>query len=214
MESSFDSYAGNKLIVEFKEVSSGNKHNDKKILDRIKSFVGEAIITVRALYQNAKKVDNIAWFHLSSNHQVPVQLDSKHSGNRRFTVIKTAGALDTKMAEEMNHITFKDKRNIQGYIAALYQLFPDIPRATTYPALDNAEKRELENNCEGVGNQFFELFEEKYPHIQKITNVEKNKLLQAYCIEVGEDYKDIKFKQSNFDISLSHRYEKKKVWIR
>ncbi|MBT3853100.1 hypothetical protein HOF65_03815 [bacterium] len=79
MENNFDSYQGQKLIVEFQEVSSGNKFNDKKILDRIKSMIGEARITINAKFENTREIDNIARFHLSSNHAVPIQMDSKHS---------------------------------------------------------------------------------------------------------------------------------------
>lgn len=214
LESSFDSFQGNKLIVEFKEVSSWNKHNDKKILDRIKSMVWESKITVRWLYQDAKEVDNIWRFHLSSNHAVPIQMDSKHSGNRRFTIIKTWNSLDSKMAEDMNHKTFNDRKVIREYVNWLYETYPDVPDLTIFPSLDNEEKRNLEDVCEWASNQFFEWFEEKFPHIHKVTNKEKNILLDMYCNQTGEDKFDIKFKQNNFDLWLSHRYEKKKLSIR
>jgi len=214
LESSYDTYVWDKLIVEFKEVSSGNKHNDKKTLDRIKWFIGEPYITINPKFQPAREVNNIAWFHLSSNHAVPLQMDSKHSGNRRFTVIKTGNALDYKIAEEMNHETFKDRLVIREYVNWLYKMYPEIPDSTTLSALDNEEKRNLEEACEGGSNQFFEWFEGKYPQITKITNPEKNMLLQVYCEEMWEDIKDLKFKQNNFDLWLSHRYEKKRVKLR
>lgn len=215
LESQFDSYTWNKLIVEFKEVSSGNKHNDKKILDKIKSFVWEKRITVNSKFQNAKEVDNIAWFHMSSNHPVPIQLDSKHSGNRRFTIIKTGTQLNTKLAEEINNFTLQNESVIKQYVAWLYEEYPDVLKLTTFEALNNAEKKALEDNCEWVWNLFFEWFEKKYPHIQKITNVEKNILLDQYRVEMWEDeYWDSRYKTANFDAWLSHRYEKKLVKIR
>lgn len=200
MEGQFDSYQGGKLIVEFKEVSSGNKHNDKKILDRIKSFVGESRISVNAKHQNVKEVDNIAWFHLSSNHPVPIQLDSKHSGNRRFTVIKTGLALNYKRAEELNTITIKDELVVRQYIAWLYDTFPEVVGMKAFPALDNEEKRELENNCEGVANLFFEWIEREFPYIIKMSVKQKNMLLDKYCTEIGEDKFEARYKQSNFDL--------------
>ncbi len=214
LESSFDSYQGQKLIVEFKEVSSGNTQNDKKILDRIKSFVGEPRITVNPKHSNVREVDNIAWFHLSSNHAVPIQMDSKHSWNRRFTIIKTGWELDHDLAKEMNNITFKNKKVIRQYVAWLYETYPDVPDLKHMPALDNEEKRMLEESCEGVGNQFFEWFEKKYPHIWKITNQEKNMLLSKYLDEIWEDQLDSRYKQKHFNLSLSHRYENKRMRIR
>jgi len=213
LESSFDSYSWNKLIVEFKEVSSGNKHNDKKILDRIKSFVWEPTISVNQKNRDVREVDNIARFHLSSNHAVPIQLDSKHSGNRRFTIIKTGNSL-WPLWSVINKETLTDKKVIKQYISWLYETYPEIPYLTQLEALDNAEKNQLEENCEGSANLFFEWVENKYPHVYKITNIEKNYLLDLYCTDIGEDSFDIKYKQSNFDLWLSHRYEKKRMRIR
>lgn len=213
LESSFDSYSGNKLIVEFKEVSSGNKHNDKKILDRIKSFVWEPTISVNQKNKDVREVDNIARFHLSSNHAVPIQLDSKHSGNRRFTIIKTGNSLWT-LWSAINKETLTDKKVIKQYVARLYETYPEIPYLTIFNALDNAEKNQLEDACWSSADLFFERFEDKYPHIYKITNIERKYLLDLYCTEIWEDTFDIKYRQSNFDLWLGHRYEKKKVRIR
>jgi len=84
----------------------------------------------------------------------------------------------------MNNITFKNKKVIRQYVAWLYETYPDVPDLKHMPALDNEEKRMLEESCEGVGNQFFEWFEKKYPHIWKITNQEKNMLLSKYLDEI------------------------------
>ena len=114
----------------------------------------------------------------------------------------------------MNEVTFKNELIIKQYISRLYENFPEVPKLTYLKALDNNEKRNLERNCESSGNLFFERFEGKFPHIQKITNKEKVKLLKMYCVENGEESDDIKFNQKNFDNGLSHRYERKNVSIR
>jgi len=87
------------------------------------------------------------------------------------------------MAEEMNRVTFENPKTIKQYVNWLYETYPDVPKYTTMEALDNAEKRDLENNCEGVANLFFEWFEKKYPNVWKITNKEKNLLLNMYIHE-------------------------------
>ena len=214
LEWSFDSYQGEKLIVEYKEISSWNKREDKKILDKIKWIISEATITVNAKFRNVRQVESIARFHFSSNHSIPIQMDSKHSWNRRFTVIKTWPKLNSDIAREMNEVTFNDRQVIQEFVARLYHTFPDVVKMSHFPALDNNTKKVLEMNCESSSNLFFERFEEKYPYITKITNKEKNKLLRMYCEEAWEDYDDIKFKQANFDNNLSHRCEKKRIKIR
>jgi len=214
LESSFDTYAGQKLIVEYNEVSSWNRFEDKKVVDRLKGIIWQPRITVNQKHRKAEEVDNIAWFHLSSNHPIPLQLDSKHSWNRRFTIIKTWWEMNKDKARQLNEITLNDKNIIRQYIAWLYDTYPDVPWLTTYPVLANAEKQQLEENCEGTANLFFEWFELKFPKIWKITNKQKNTCLRKFCIENGEDYSDTKFKQSNFDLGLSHKYEKKAMSIK
>ena len=214
LEGTHDSFAGDKLIVEFHELSSQNTAQDKKMLDRMKSMIWEEWITVRRMYRDTEPVRNIAWFQMSSNHKVPIQLDSKHSGNRRFTIIKTWDRLDANMAIQMNKTTFKDREIMLEYVAWLYATFPDVPKMTSFPALENEDKRMLEDTTEWVWNLFFEWVELKYPHIWKISNGQKKILLEAYRSETDdEEYGDPKYKTKNFDNSLSHKYEKKSVKI-
>jgi hypothetical protein len=51
------------------------------------------------------------------------------------------------------------------------------------PALDNEEKTNLEDNCEGSANEFFEWVEEKWPHIQKMSLKHMRTLRGQYCAE-------------------------------
>lgn len=214
LEWSFDGYQWNKLVVEYKEVSSWNTMHDKKIMDAMKAKINERYITVNAKFQNVRQIENIARFHFSSNHAIPLQLDSWDSGNRRFTIIKTWHKLDPDIAREMNEVTFNNPQTILEYISRLYHNYPDVSSMTHFPALQNATKTALEQNCESSSNLFFQWVEQMFPRIQKITNLEKNKLLIIYCKKEWEDENDIKFKQKNFDLWLSHKYEKKMVKIR
>ena len=214
LEGTHDSFAGDKLIVEFHELSSQNTAQDKKMLDRMKSMIWEEWITVRRMYRDTEPVRNIAWFQMSSNHKIPIQLDSKHSGNRRFTIIKTWDRLDANMAIHMNKKTFKDKEIMRSYVAWLYQTYPEVPKMTSFASLENEDKRNLEDTTEGIWNLFFEWFELKYPHIWKISTGQKKLLVEAFRSETDdEEYGDPKYKTKNFDNSLSHKYEKKSVKI-
>ena len=42
----------------------------------MKSKISERYITVHAKFQNVRQIENIARFHFSSNHAIPLQLDS------------------------------------------------------------------------------------------------------------------------------------------
>ncbi len=209
LEWTFDSFQWDKLLVEYKEISSWNKRDDKKILDRIKSLINEKNISINLKFQNSRQIENKARFHFSSNHSLPIQLDSKHSWNKRFTIIKTGSRLPKPIFEEFYWEVIINERIIREYVAWLYEEFPDIPDSKTLLPLENKDKRDLENACEWVANLFFEWLENKYPYICKISIKEKNKLLMMYCEDNWEEYTDIRYKQSNFDLWISHRYEKK-----
>lgn len=213
LERGSDSYSWEKLIVEFMEVSSGNTFEDKKITDRIKSFVGEKTITVKKLYQDPKEVENIAWFQFSSNHTVPVQLDA--TGNRRFTIIKTPYELDHDVSDRLYRDVFPNEDIIRSYIAWLYENYGDVIRMQKYPVLENDEKTLLEEHCAGAANTFFKWFEKEYPLIWKISIKQKNVLVDIYLQETSDGaYNDIQWKQKNFDNSLNPgKYEKKGISI-
>lgn len=221
LEWTFDSFVWDKLVVEFHELSSQNTAQDKKMLDRIKSMVCEQHITVQQKFRDTREVINRAWFLMSSNHSIPIQLDSKGSGNRRFTLIKSwSFGTDAEKKEydalciKMNNQTFKNKKVLLEYVAWLYETFPEIPKQDNIMALKNEEKANLENTTESAGNMFFEWFEINYPHIWRLSWPQKNIMLSMYRKEIGdEEYNDPRYKNKNFDNNLSHKYERKSVKI-
>ncbi len=213
LHSSFDSYQGEKLVVEYKEVSTWNTIKDRATVESLKWIIGEASMMINPKYWKPRRVDNIAWFHLSSNHPIPIQLDSKHSGNRRWAIIKTWSKLEKVFSTRLHQEVFTKQTIIKQYINWLYETYPDIPDLTFMPGLDNKEKSQLEQNCEGVANLFFEWFEKNYPHIWKITTKERQLFTSMYRTELWEDNDD-RYKQKNFDAWLSHRYERRNVRIR
>ncbi|MBT3853101.1 hypothetical protein HOF65_03820 [bacterium] len=83
----------------------------------------------------------------------------------------------------MNNKTFLDRQVIREYVNWLYMTYPEVPDMETFPALDNEEKQNLEEVCEGAANQFFEWLEQKYPQITRISTPQRNILLNLYCAE-------------------------------
>ena len=174
----------------------------------------ESDISVERKWVDSKGIKNKAWFIMSSNDPVPLQLDPSNSWNRRFTLIESFKMLDVNISKDMNDNTFNNKETIKEYVSRLYHTYPEVPDLKIFSALDNEEKRNLEDHCNWAWNEFFEWFEEAYPSILKITNKEKTKLVLMYCEDVWENPRDKKFEQKNFDLSLSIRYSKKWVKIR
>ena len=214
IDSQFSTYSGQKLVVEFKELSVDNTAKGKKNMNKLKTFIMEDKIMVRRMRQDAIAVDNIAWFIMSSNESKPIQLDSVDSGNRRFTIIKTWQAvwLDKgwKIAKTIN-----DPKNISNFMAWLLQEFPDIKENKNILPLENEDKRDLEFLSESVWNLFFKWLEEKYPDINKLTNFERDYLVDMYRTDIKEDqFNDNRYMIQYFNANLSMRYKVTNIKIR
>jgi elongation factor P hydroxylase len=111
--------------------------------------------------------------------------------------------LNTNLAVEMNRVTFNKKEVIQQYVAWLYENYPDVPKWTSIKALDNDEKKMLEERCEGVGNQVMSWIEEHYPNIWKITSVQMKALVELYKTSEGIEFHDKRYTLKNLDNSLA-----------
>lgn len=207
IDSRFSGFTWQKLIVEFKEVNVENTAKGKKNMDKLKTFIMEDRIMIEKKWQDPIWIDNIAWFILSSNHTRPIYLDSSDSWNRRFTIIKTWWVIWIDKGKEIAK-TISDKKNVEDFLAFLFEKFPEITTSTKIDVLNNQDKRDLEFACESVWNLFFKWFEEKYPHINKITNHERDILLDNYRTEIWElDYRDERYTINYFNSWLSHKYQ-------
>lgn len=185
---SFDTYKGQKLIVEFAELATQNTYNDIKVLNKLKNIIGAEKITVNEKGIQAYQIENIAWFFISSNSNKPLQLDDKDKGNRRFTIIRSYKRLS--QGKEINQ-AIRTVSIVRDYIAWLHQEYPEVLRWKRLDALDNQDKRELEDRSQHEANNFWEWFEESLPNeIWKKTKLEIEILIGKYCFENNLDEKD------------------------
>lgn len=203
---SFDTYRGQKLIVEFAEVTTNNTHSDMGILNKLKNIIWAWEITVNEKGVRQYQIDNIAWFFISSNSNKPLQLDDKEKGNRRFSIIKS----DTSLSnwKEIND-TVKNKKIVSNYLAWLFQNFPEILSYNNLNALDNEDKRDLEERSQSEANQFWEWLEDNFPdYTGKKRKTDIEDMINMFCIENWVDEKEFK------KYFWSHsKYPKKKIRI-
>ncbi|OIP52051.1 hypothetical protein AUK10_04115 [Candidatus Gracilibacteria bacterium CG2_30_37_12] len=186
LQSSFDTYKGQKLVVEFAEVTSNNTNIDKAILNRLKNIVGAQKLTVNEKNVKPYQIENSAWFFVSSNSNSPLKLDDKEKGNRRFSIIKSNFSLENG---EIINKKVKDRETVRNYLAWLYYSFPEVYEYKKLPALDNQDKRELEDRSQEEANTFWEWYLEKFPDNKgkKIRHTEINDLIPTFCDESGTD---------------------------
>jgi len=185
---SFDTYKGQKLVVEFAELATNNTYNDIKVLNKLKNIVGAEKITVNEKWVQAYQIDNIAWFFISSNSNKPLQLDDKDKWNRRFTIIRSYKKLSH--GKEINE-TVRTVSIVRDYLAWLHQKYPEVLRWKRLDALDNQDKRELEDRSQHEANNFWDWLEENHQsEIGKKTKLEIEILINKYCFENNLDEKD------------------------
>ncbi|MFC1798056.1 hypothetical protein ACFLY2_02805 [Patescibacteria group bacterium] len=73
---------------------------------------------------------------------------------------------------------------MSNYIARLYKTYPEVIKYTKLDALDNEDKRELEDRSQNEANNFWEWFEEKYPdRKEKIFKKFLDPDINKYCFE-------------------------------
>ena len=169
---------------------------------------------IRKMRQDPISTENIAWFIMSSNDSMPILLDSSDIWNRRFSIIKTWSQIKKDRWEKIAE-AIRDKKNIENFLAALFELFPWIEKEKNIFPLENEDKKDLEFLSETAGNLFFKWIEEKYPNINRISNTEREFLLEIYRKEIGEnDYNDERYKVQNINRWLSLRYKPTTLKIR
>jgi len=206
IESRFSAYSGQKLIVEFKEIGVHRIIDGKRGMWKLKSIIMEDRIQVEKKGQDTVEIDNIAWFIMSSNDPKPLHLDGKTVWDRRFVFFNSAGPTGKKRGSEIAKIV-RDKRIIENFLAYLFQKYPDIEKDDSIDTLENEEKDHVQMLSEGVGNLFFMWIEEKYPNVNKITNHEKNHLVEVYRKEIWEtEHMDDRYFIRNFNNWLSIKY--------
>lgn len=201
---SFDTYRGQKLIVEFAEIATNNTHSDIWVLNKLKNIIGAEKINVNEKWVRQYQIDNIAWFFISSNSNKPLQLDDKDKGNRRFTIIKSHSKLEN--GKEINDI-INNRKIIQNYISWLFKSYPEVLSYVSIEALDNEDKRDLEERGQSEANQFWEWLEDNFPdYYGKKSKVEIEEMINIFCIDNWINEIDFnKYFWSN------SRYPKKKI---
>lgn len=214
INSQFSVFDGTQLIVEYKEIANNDVSKWKANMGKLKSLIMEDDISVERKGKDSKGIKNKAWFVMSSNDPVPLQLDPSDSWNRRFSIIKTWAKIDEYEWSEIAD-DIRDDKKISEFIKYLLEKFPDIKKEKRILALDNEEKRRIEKLCDPVCNKFFKRLENKEPEVYKISMEQFKWYLESYRIIIWQDdWTDARYKPRNFNKWLSDKYERKNVKIK
>ena len=110
--------------------------------------------------------------------------------------------------KEINN-TIKDKEKVANYLAWLIEEYPEVFKYEKLEALDNEDKRELEERSQSEANQFWEWLEDNFPSIwDKLTKHEVENHVSLYCDEHELEYRELmKYFWHN------SKYPKKKIRI-
>jgi len=177
----FDTYKGRKIIVEFAEITTNSTHTDIRTLNKLKNMIFAEKIYINEKWVQVYQIDNIAWFFISSNNNMPIQLDDKSKWNRRFSVMKSVSGLEN--GEEVNQV-IRDKDKVANYLAWLLQKYPEIVSQKSFPTLENNDKKELEERGQNEANAFWEWLASNHPEMkwkQRVLDI--NNKMDAYCFQ-------------------------------
>ena len=203
----FDTYKWKKIIVEFAEISTWNRLNDLKIINKLKNIIWSNVIQVNDKWISSYEIDNIAWFFITSNSNIPIKLDSKEAWNRRFSVIKSKTKLNR--AEFINN-TIIDEKIVSNYLAWLESKYWEVKNYKKLNTLDNEDKKLLEDLSQDESNNFWDWLINQQPELvwNNIKDEDIQSLLKEYCIKLNKNFWDVsKYFWDN------SRYERKKVRI-
>ncbi len=202
--SSFDTYKWQKLIVEFAEITTNNKHSDIMILNKLKNIIWAEKITVNEKWIQPYQIENIAWFFISSNSNKPLQLDDKSKWNRRFTIMNSVNKL--KNWKEVNN-AIRDKNKVANFLAWLLINYSEVIKYKNLEALNNKDKKELEERSQNEANSFWDWLKINYPDfLWKKRVIEIKEKIDEYCFE-----NDIDLYSFNKYFWNNSRYSKKNI---
>lgn len=162
LDSDFSTYKGNKIVVEFAEISVNNTAQDVRNLNKLKNLILAPHIIVNEKWIQQYQMPNIAWFFISSNSNNPIRLDDKQKGNRRFSIIYSKSSLSQQEGFEINQ-SIINLEVVSNFLAWLTITYPEIKEETIFSCLDNQDKRDLEDQSTSDYAVFWEWFKEKYP---------------------------------------------------
>lgn len=207
LSSDFDTYTWAKIIVSFNEISTNNTASDMRLTNKLKNIICEDTLIVNVKNQKQYQINNIAWVFISSNSNKPIKLDSREKWNRRFTIIKSTKSLREKWWDINKSV--KDKNIVSDYIARLLVTYPEVKDFKVLTALNNNDKRELEElSRQEVDNFWDRVISDKKEMIKnyKLTIHDIRILQDEYCIMVWlNEYEFWKYFWNN------SRFIKKKI---
>jgi hypothetical protein len=194
IESQFSSYSWQKLVVEFKELSNNDEAKGKRNIEKLKTIIFEEKISVNKKYLQVYDIDNIAWFIMSSNNANALHLDQKEKGNRRFSIIHTGESIHPEVWARISE-TIRNKEIVGNFLAYLDRVYPETRDKKYFLALENDDKRNLEESNRSLGMQILDFIEEKYPDIRKIRKEAMDRILTEYENETKEHlwFRDTRF---------------------
>lgn len=206
LQSQFDTYKWQKLVVEFAEITTQSIHWDKIILNKLKNIIWAQKLTINEKWVKQYQIENSAWFFISSNSNTPLRLDDKDKWNRRFSVIKSNSSLQNW--EEINK-KVKNKEIVSNYLAWLYVNYWEVQEYMKMLPLDNQDKKELEERTQEESNNFWEWVFENHNNFKWKKSIQEiYPLINMFCIENNLDEKEfLRYFWNN------SKYSKKKLRV-
>lgn len=208
LTSDFDFFKWDKIIIWLEEITSHNTNTDKRITNKLKNWIFSDTITLNIKGVQSFQVNNIAQFFIGSNSNIPIQFDDKDKWNRRFSVIKSQKPLEN--GQVVNDV-IRDTEKVSDYLAWLLKNYDEVKTYTYFDALDNQDKKDLEDAGQHEVNSFWEWLKMNYPDFKgKIRVIEIAWKIDEYCLQadIHDQYNFKKFFWKNSP------YPRRNIWFK
>ncbi len=155
LESQFNPYLHNKLLVHLNEVSADNRKSRMLVKNRLKTWITDETLYINRKNTKEIEVKNYCNFIINSNETIPVDIEE---GDRRFNVVECNNVLKEMewWTPKSYQKTLEAAEEFASFLAGYEVRVEDVNKA-----MESEKKRSIVEATENINKQIATAFKEK-----------------------------------------------------
>ena len=155
LESQFNPYLHNKLLVHLNEVSADNRKSRMLVKNRLKTWITDETLYINRKNTKEIEVKNYCNFIINSNESIPVDIED---GDRRFNVVECNNVL--KEMEWWTSKSYQETLEAAGEFANFLAGY-EVRLEDVNKAIESEKKRSIVEATENINKQIATALKEK-----------------------------------------------------